>query len=228
MISESLINFFFWLFFLVMISFFLGFLWSKIFTGKKYQMFLFPGVIVHELSHALGCLIARADIKEIKILSSKGSYVSHTKPRLPLIGNFIVSFAPIVGGIAVVILSFWAFNYQAPKMDFLNESLFDSFFSLVKQAGTFSLNHYDSWIFWIFSYIVLSVVVCLVPSKQDLKNSFLSLIFVGLVFWALSFFSFSTGIINGFLISALGITVFFGFVAVLITLPIYFIKKIIL
>jgi hypothetical protein len=227
--TESL-KIFVWIFFLFGASFLLGFFWSLIFTGKKYQYFLLPGVIIHELSHIIGCLISGADIKEVKIFSPKGSYVSHTKPRLPLIGSFIVSFAPVFGGLFFLVLAFRFFNYAPPLLN-ISGSVFDSFFLLVKQAFSFSLENYSDWSFWVFSYISLSIIVCLVPSKQDLRNSFLSLVFVFIFFSALFYFNVFTGPINGFLnnylIGALSVATFFGLIALIITVPVYLLKKII-
>lgn len=227
----ELIKLFFWLFFLVLISFFLGFLSEKIFTGKKYQIILFPGVIVHELSHIIGCLITGSSIKEVKMFSPKGSYVSHTKPKLPLIGNFIVSFAPIIGGILVIMLIAVVFNYNFPLVSLSVDSFIDSFVSIIGQSVNFIINYYNTWQFWLFSYIVLSVIICLVPSKQDLKNSFISLIFVLVVVLILCYFQiFNEPIIeflNNNLISVLGISLFFGLTITMLTLFIFIIKKII-
>ncbi len=227
----ELAEIFFWLFILIGISFLLGFLWKNISTGKKYQIFLFPGIIVHELSHALGCLITGAKIKQIKILSSKGSYVSHLKPKVPLIGNFVISFAPIIGGIGTLILSFWALGYSLPLINLSTEPFFDSFFSIIGTAGVFSLSQYGSWQFWVLIYVALSVVICLVPSKQDFKNSFLSTAFLFVLLFILLYLGiFSEQILdflNNYLVGILGIGIFFGLLAILATIPIYFIKKII-
>jgi len=222
------IGIFFWLFFLFGTSFILGSFWSLVFTGKKYHLFVLPGVIVHEFSHVIGCLITGAGIKKIGILSSKGSYVAHTKSRIPLIGIFIISLAPIAGGLLSLFLLFRFFNYPQPEMNlFLG---FDSFFLLIKQALNFSLNYYSNWHFWLFSYIALSIVICLVPSKQDFKNSLVSLIVLSILILLFLYFGiFSEKIIlflNYYLVGALGMGVFFGLIAFLASIPFYLIKKI--
>ncbi len=229
-LGKDLSVFFVWFFALIVISFFLGFLWSKIFPNKKYNIIIFPGVIIHELSHLLACLVVGAKIKGMGIFSSKGSYVAHTKPKIPLIGNFLISFSPIAGGIAVLILSFLFFGYDYPQVGF--SSFFDSFFNLIREAFIFSSEQYGNWQFWVFIYIGLSILICLVPSKQDLKNSFLSTIFIFvalLTFLYLGFFDEQIlNFLNGYFIAVLGVAIFFGILAVFITVPIYLIKKIIL
>ncbi len=223
---------FVWLFILIALSFLLGFLWKNILTGKKYRLILFPGTIVHEVSHILGCLLTGSKIKKVEFFSSRGSYVAHTKPKIPLIGNFIVSFAPIAGGIAVLFFTFRFFGYDFPSATLSLESFSESFFALVKETAIFFLDKYGTWQFWVSSYIILSVVVCLVPSKEDFKNSFSSATFVFFLLLLSVQFNFSNNPITIFLkeniVGALEVGIFFGLLGILVAIPVYLVKKIIL
>ena len=73
--TETAFNVFLWLIILFLVSFVLNNLWRKIFLGKKYRIFLAPGVIVHELSHAVACRLTGAKIKEINFFLWDGGLV---------------------------------------------------------------------------------------------------------------------------------------------------------
>ncbi len=221
-----------WFFILFAISFLIGNLWQRIFRGRKYEAILFPGVIIHEFSHALGCLITGARIKSIKLFSSSGSYVAHTKAKIPIIGDMLISFAPVVGGILFVYLLTLIFNYDLAQLDLFKESFQESLFQLIKGAVSFSVNYYNQWQFWLFSYLTLSTIISLIPSKQDFKNSAISSLIIFLILSSLIYFDlFKDSILyffDNYLINLLGLGIFFATIALLITLPIFIIKKIIL
>ncbi len=220
-----------WFFALMTISFFLNYFWAQFLPGKIRQLIIFPGVIIHEISHAIGCIIMGAKIKEISLFSSKGSFVSHSKPLIPIIGNFIISFSPIAGSIASLVLFFNIFGFYFPKVDLSLEPAYLSFLSVFRESIAFIIDNYQSWQFWLFSYLTISLVISLSPSKKDFKNSFISSLFIAGILIIFLYFGLFYDSINIFLensiIKALGVGVFFSFLAIIITLPIYLIKKII-
>ncbi len=225
------IKFFVWLFLLIGISFFLNYFWARFFPERIKQIIVFPGVIIHEISHALGCIIMGAKIKEVALFSSKGSYISHSKPLIPLIGNFVISFSPIVGSIAFLAFFFRIFEFSLPEINLFLEPVYLSFLSIFRESIAFAIDNYQKWEFWVFSYLAISLVISLSPSKKDFKNSILSSFFIAVTLGFFLYFGFFSDFINNFLenhvIEVLGIGVFFSFSAIIITLPIYLIKKII-
>ncbi len=52
---------------IVFTSFGIEKLWSKYISIKAVRFFLFPGAVIHELSHAFICLITGTTIKELNI-----------------------------------------------------------------------------------------------------------------------------------------------------------------
>ena len=72
-------------------------------------VFLFIGTVIHELSHALFCIIFRHKILEMEVLSyDPGSkslgHVSHSWNRRSLyqvIGNFPIGIAPLITGLTI-------------------------------------------------------------------------------------------------------------------------------
>jgi hypothetical protein len=102
---------------------------------------LFPGVVIHELAHTLGCLVTGARIHKITFFSKTGGMVVHEGGRFGIVGNFIISIFPFVIGVLILvnILHF-----------FTSETTF-------QQA--------------ILSYAFISVFISMFPSFQDIKNA---------------------------------------------------------
>ena len=222
MIEGEIIWFVIWLTALILISFALKHVWSNIFPGRGYQIILFPGVIIHEFSHALGCLLSGAKVDEISLFSSKGSYVKHGKPKLPLIGSFIISFAPIAGGIAFLWLAAKALGLTLPQIDATLS------FALVRDLGRFAVDNWELWTFWLFIYLTISIVICLVPSKQDISNSAVSALIVLVIFVLIN--QFSPIVFDPIISTASGIlaiAVFFGLLALILSFPVLLAKRLI-
>lgn len=72
------------------------------------RLILFPGVIVHELSHALACLLTGTPIHELSFWDERGGHVIHDKPKLPFVTQPIISFAPFPVGIFLLV---WLSHY---------------------------------------------------------------------------------------------------------------------
>ena len=222
MIEGEVSIFVIWLAGLMLASFALERVWSGIFSGRGYQLILFPGVVIHEFSHAVGCLLSGAKLDEISLFSSKGSYVKHGKPKLPLIGSFIISFAPIAGGIASLWAAAGLLGLALPRI----EASFS--FDAIREAVLFTTENWESWPFWLFVYLTVSIVICLVPSRQDLKNSALSSLLVLVAIVLID--RFGPIVIDEVLSTASGVLaigVFFGLTALIISLPVLMIKRLI-
>lgn len=211
---EQSFNIFLWLTLVFILSFVLANLWSKILFGIKYRFFIAPGIIIHELSHALACFLTGAKVQEINLFSSQGGYVRHGLPKIPIIGKIFISFAPILGGIGALWFIAW-------------------FLGLVLngQGFVFVQANWLSWQFWLFVYLTISIIICLVPSRQDFKNAFGGLLIVfilGIIFYYLNFLPYFLGIIfNQHLGQVLVSAVMLGFLALIFSLPFYLVRKII-
>jgi hypothetical protein len=79
---------------LLLLSFLIEFFLVRSFMGRYYRIFVAPGIIVHELSHAFACLITGAEIKRINLFEPSGGSVEHSNSKIPVLGQAIVSFAP--------------------------------------------------------------------------------------------------------------------------------------
>lgn len=66
----------------------------------------FPGIILHELSHAIACVVLGVNIKKIKWISKEGGFVihEHNKSYKTIIISIIPFFLNIVYAIACALL----------------------------------------------------------------------------------------------------------------------------
>lgn len=158
------------------------------------------GTPIHELSHALMCIIFFHRIDEIKLfqISDDGvlGYVKHSYNKRniwALIGNFFIGVAPIIGG---SLLLFFVVKFLFP--DTFNNMSWEIVRLQSIQEETFSINTITNilmvaWKFiqYIFSDFNLTLIIFLLIamcislhmnlSKQDIKGSLPSLPFILLI-----------------------------------------------
>ena len=115
-----------------------------------YYAFLFPGVVLHEVSHIIGCIIVGAEIKKASLFNSQGGYVVHEKPTLPIIGDLIVSIIPLAVGICTI---FFLTKY------YLGNIL----------GGELSPSQLGKTVFIL--YLGVSIIANMLPSWQDFTNA---------------------------------------------------------
>ncbi len=122
------------------------------------------GAIVHELSHALLCILTGAKIKEFSVFSRQPRVV-HLRSRWGLIGQLLISLAPIAGGVAFLaaVNRFLLNDYFAVEIVNLGQ-LAEGIGSLLARFN------WLSWQSWLMLFIVLNSGAMLGPSGQDLKN----------------------------------------------------------
>jgi hypothetical protein len=179
----------------IVISKALDHLWARTLPARfVYHIISVPGVVVHECSHVLGCLITGARIKKIVLFSSNGGSVTYVPPSVPLIGNIIISTAPLFIIPFVLAGLTWLFGTYAGCLLSLPVPSLDSPAMVVPLVTgsalilwQYLLVHFNAW-FLLYLYLVLSLVLSLAPSMQDMKNAAAGLvILVGaglLVIWS--------------------------------------------
>jgi hypothetical protein len=92
-----------WLILIIFLSFGIKTLWSKYAKERVLNVFLYPGTIVHECSHAIMCLVTGATITEFNLLRLEDVKIKYDRPKIPVFGDFLIVFAPIAGCAAVLI-----------------------------------------------------------------------------------------------------------------------------
>jgi len=120
---------------------------------KKVALFyslFYPGVILHETGHLIGCIICGARIQSFKIVSSAGGEVVHEKSKIPVIGSFIISVFPLILGSSIIYLI---------TIKVLNITLADV--SIIWLILLKLLSY----------YLLIAVILTTLPSYQDFKNA---------------------------------------------------------
>lgn len=166
------------IFCVLILSFVIDYLLSRTIFGRNYRVFVAPGVIFHEFSHATLCLLTGAKIKKISLFDKEGGSVEHEASKIPVIGQMLISLAPFIFGVAAIyFMSQWL---GLKNIDVSSSKLSaDGILSSLKGAVQ-SINFSD-YHNWIIIYLVLSIAVTLTPSWQDLANIASSTLLVALI-----------------------------------------------
>ena len=148
------------------------------------------GTPIHELSHALFCLIFGHKIVEMKLYqpgSDDGTlgYVSHTfNPRniYHQIGNFFIGVGPILGGSGVLLLLMWGLTPELfggvletlgglePFADFSSVGEYmGALWEVVVQI--FAGENLADWRWWIFIVLAFMIASHMELSTADIKGS---------------------------------------------------------
>ena len=172
----------------IIISLALDVLWAQVIPARSfYYVIRAPGVIVHECSHILGCLITGARIKKVVFFSEKGGSVTYTSSKIPYLGDVVISTAPLLCIPLVLAGCTWVFSQYLgcifPPLPMGVDST-DALFGLCTGiVGMFTRNllvGFNPW-FLLYLYITLTLVLSLAPSTQDIKNAVIGICIIILV-----------------------------------------------
>jgi len=147
------------IFFIIINSYFLNRNISVI-NYTFYLVLSFPGIVIHETSHMLGCIITGAKVVDVSFFSVKGGFVKHTRSALGYIGEAIISVMPIIIGLGFI----WSLLY-----------LLKSDISQINLRWALILTQV-----FIF-YFLISIFLTLTPSVQDIQNAFLGILVLSVV-----------------------------------------------
>jgi hypothetical protein len=163
---------------LMALSYALDHLWAAAMPVRIIYLFIrFPGVVLHECSHIIGCLVTGARIRKVVLFSKDGGFVTYSRPLLPYIGDMIISAAPLF--LLPLALSFITgvfasrFGCVFPVFPASLESTEGLLDLITAIAGTFLDNlliRFNGW-FLLYLYLTISLVLSVAPSQQDMKNA---------------------------------------------------------
>ncbi len=166
----------------IIISLALDILWAQVIPLRSlYYAIRVPGVIVHECSHILGCIITGAKIKKVVFFSQEGGSVTYTPSKIPYIGDVVISTAPLVCIPIVLAGLTWVFSQFLgcvfPPLP-LDVNSMDALYGMVITiALLFTQNlvvRFNPW-FLFYLYLTVTLVLSLAPSAQDMKNAALGI-----------------------------------------------------
>jgi len=187
----------FWLLAITFTSFGVQHLWAGATKSRLVTLLLAPGLIVHEMSHVLACLLTGATVKEASLFGGGAAgRVTHTKPAVPIVGQALISLAPLIGCGASLWLSavgvlrpasrHFALRTQLPA-ELLKPDAFAEYLVAVLRETFNAVTSADfgDWRTYLFLYLATVLVIHMSPSRRDLRSGVASLIAVGLLLFAL-------------------------------------------
>jgi hypothetical protein len=171
----------------ILLSIILDAVWARVIPAVVYlNIIRAPGVIVHECSHMLGCLLTGAKIRKVVLFSRGGGSVTYFRPAIPYLGDIIINTAPLfcipllLAGLAWIFTQYLGCAFPAlPSFIGSPEALLGLVTGI---AGVFARNlviSFNPW-FLLYLYLSLSLVLSMAPSTQDLKNAVPGLILLTL------------------------------------------------
>ncbi|MFC1889763.1 M50 family metallopeptidase [Thermodesulfobacteriota bacterium] len=196
------IQFFAWILLILLLSTFLNALWRWSLPHLWLLVALWPGVVIHEMSHAVACLITGAKIHEIKFFKAGGGYVIHEPSRIPVLGRIAISLAPLVGCTAALITAHHFLGAPFRLRLDIEVPAALAWPSLVVLGGEVARSVAHAWDAllgadfaaprtWGFLYALLSVCISLSPSRADLNHASIALGILFGIFFLVEVFGFS-------------------------------------
>jgi len=157
-----------------------------------YYLLMFPGILLHELSHFVTAKVLGIKVTDFRLGPRKrknsnaielGSVSVYSGGTIP---DSLVGIAPFVAGtVVLLLLSYTVFDVGALGRIWETEG-WDGFFRTVRIMPQIP----D---FWLWLYIIFTVSNAMMPSRADRKPWLLASLYVGgvlLVAWVLGAFSF--------------------------------------
>lgn len=210
---EILYNFFYQLIFTVGVIVAFGLLitlcrkaFYKIVGENASKIIIATGIIgtpVHELSHAVMCVVFGHKIEEIKLYQpdSDGTlgYVKHSyNPRnlYHQIGNFFIGIAPILGGSGVIFLLMYLlvpgiFTEVTDELKFVSLISFNLFEASTYSASLqifwdiveviFGFTNTGSILWWVFIVLSFMIASHMELSAADIKGGFKGFVFIAVL-----------------------------------------------
>lgn len=132
-------------------------------NNRLFNIILFPGIVIHELSHALGCILTGCKIVDIDLFTHSGGRVTYATKKHRLAKNFIISIFPLITGIILLYLLLNSF------------AITGNYFGAYIQKA-------------LFFYFAITIMTTMFPSRKDFANAFSVFIFVILLSLSLAYF----------------------------------------
>jgi hypothetical protein len=168
--------------------------------GNSYYYFVAPGVMFHELGHALGCILTFTKVVEFapfKIQGETLGYVKHVKAgRFGAVREFIIATGPVwLGCVAIFLLGLCMGGYDffpiygdvfpVEEPGFI-AYVCGVFSSALGMLGSFIVNwNWTSPFYWILFYLLFCITSEITLSPVDLagmwRGSFIIIFFIILI-----------------------------------------------
>jgi len=181
-----------WIAIATLLSYAIERLWCDFTSRRVIWYAMAPGVVVHELSHLVACSLTGAKVRRVVLFGPSGGSVTHTKPRMPILGQPLISLAPIAGCTLALWAVWWAFSERLhleystlPAVDLSASGgavLWQTLKALlVDSCKLVYSRRFLSPCGLAFLYLVLTFSICMAPSRTDLWHALLGLTVIGAI-----------------------------------------------
>jgi hypothetical protein len=183
---------FIWLLAIILCSFGVQHLWAPARRSRIVVLLMAPGVIIHEVSHVVACLLTGASVKDVSLSTGGVSgRVEHTRPLIPVLGQALISLAPVAGcGFCLWLATTDVLRPAAEHFGRISRLPSDAsqpadlaryFVSVLQETGRAAMKaDFTRWQTYVLLYLSILMAVHLSPSRRDLRNGLLSLVVLGL------------------------------------------------
>lgn len=147
-----------------------------------------PGVIVHELSHALFCVLAKVKIVRIKLFGfgNPAGYVTHAEPT-KFYQSFLISFGPLIVNSLLSMFLFSQFKhpyYHWQSILFLWLGVAIGLHAIPSAKDAKSLLQSANYRFWRNPLVIVAYPFILVLYILNLlKRLHIDIVYVAFLFW---------------------------------------------
>lgn len=169
----------------------LSFLYSKLFSQLNFfRFFMVLGILFHETTHYLACKLTLTPVKKFYISRKKG-YVLHGKSKIPIIGGFIISLAPLFIGLVSLMAIFYYLNNNRHLMILsINAVKTDNWPDVLQYLKEWVFNlQLNSWKLWLSIFLSLNILATFTPSKKDYNNILAGIILYIILSYYFNFFT---------------------------------------
>ncbi|HRU04254.1 MAG TPA: hypothetical protein P5137_00605 [Candidatus Brocadiia bacterium] len=180
-----------WFLLVLVVAFCADRFWGAL-LGRIYWVFIAPAVAVHELSHAVACLLTFAKVRKVRLFGAGGGSVEHAPSKIPVVGQTIISLAPIAGCSAVLALIGWLLKWpvaygvkrvpmKVGTSDWSIKLFLNDVYDAVTGLGRALWRaNYSEWRTWLFIYAVVALGIAMRPSREDMRHAVAGLVGFGL------------------------------------------------
>ncbi len=182
-------------------------------SGQTIDIFItgWIGTPIHEMGHAIFCLIFRHNITEVKLYSPNSAdgtlgYVNHSfdpKSIYQKVGNFFIGIGPIIVGTLVIYALLYylvpntrdVFSAIEAQSKVLVKSVHGEFAGVLSSLWRttintletlFQKNNFSDYKFWVFIYLSMCISSHMELSPSDIKGAWRGLLSLILLFLAVN------------------------------------------
>ena len=190
---------------------------ERSFGSKGTYLVAWLGTPIHELGHALFCVLFMHKIVEIEFfkpdpITGTLGYVSHKWNRSNpwhVLGNFFIGIGPVILGCGALFAIFYflipdsyqVWDYITVKVKEIDSSYsVESYFTVLSDSSLamarliFTVSNLTSWSFWLFCYLSICVASNIRLSPSDVKGALSGLGCIVLPFLLINLLGLITGL----------------------------------